>query len=419
MNYEEIEDNSVIREIIDVAFYHTKCLNSVLLSIYLTFHVIPTIMQVMFPHTIGPDVLSACCMSSIFCHVFLIGFEFMDLRMRRTGLWGYITDVDNLFDIINITTMITFGLFRNFFTRSYMLETPEAKQDMQLEGSAYYAKIIMPFANWAVLTLTFTRILRFLKVYPSFGNLVELITLSFKEVQVFMGFMLLWAIYFALSFRMLGADFDDGNFEGDYDHDHGDYPLIPPILVLTFQSIRNAIGDLAPPHVKYWEARYNAGEHFIGHLFIYLIWAVWFANVGLMIIMLLNFLIAIISQVFERVSGEKMQMDYKIRAQQNLEVARYRAFWNDEDNRDFFILASPNDAAEKSAGEWQGMVKSIKKNFNNMVKLLKVQNTENHSTTMDKLEKLDVEQDKIREMLSKVQEKLGAHDMNRRGKKRN
>lgn len=58
------------------------------------------------------------------------------------------------------------------------------------------------------------------------------------------------------------------------------------------------------PHYLYWEDRYNNGEKFIGHFFIYLIWVIWFVNVALMVIMLVNFLIAIVSQVFERISGE-------------------------------------------------------------------------------------------------------------------
>ena len=52
-----------------------------------------------------------------------------------------------------------------------------------------------------------------------------------------------------------------------------------------------------------------------------------------------------------------MQTSYRIKAEQNLEIARYFAFLFPESHSDFFVLASATDAAGKSDKEWQGVVK--------------------------------------------------------------
>lgn len=348
MNFSEIEDNSIVRDIIDVAFMHTQFVKNIQFFIYMMFHTAPFMVQMFFTKTINQSIHTACCMSMIFCQLFFIIFEFMDMNMRRKGLWDYMKDRENRLDIVSFFFIMFYAFMRVAYVNSYIIEIDDAANDMKLKGWDYWARVLIPLYNFIVYTLTFFKIINYLRVWPAFGNLIELIYMSVDEIKTFIQFMVLWAVYFALSFRILGAHFDQENYSKGYDHDHGDYPLIDHVSVLIFQSIRNSIGDLNVPHYLYWEARFNAGEKVIGASFIYLIWIIWFINVGLMVIMLVNFLIAIVSQVFERISGEQMQTSYKIRAEQNLEVARYSAFLFPETHRDFFVLASATDSNEKS-----------------------------------------------------------------------
>jgi len=54
-------------------------------------------------------------------------------------------------------------------------------------------------------------------------------------------------------------------------------------------------------------------------MIIYLLWLLWFLNIFLMLIMLLNFLIAVISQTYERVASSQISYTYKDRAEMNQE----------------------------------------------------------------------------------------------------
>lgn len=76
---------------------------------------------------------------------------------------------------------------------------------------------------------------------------------------------------------------------------------MPLLITFLFQSFRNSIADLGTPHYKYWETRWTKGDKKFSQFAILFIWAVWISQVYLMCIMLTNFLIAIVSQVFEQV----------------------------------------------------------------------------------------------------------------------
>jgi len=54
---------------------------------------------------------------------------------------------------------------------------------------------------------------------------------------------------------------------------------------------------------------------------IYIGWLVWFVNVSVMLICLLNFLIAIVSQSYDIVAGESVQFRSTQRCEMNIEQA--------------------------------------------------------------------------------------------------
>ena len=108
--------------------------------------------------------------------------------------------------------------------------------------------------------LSFLQLLQFLKSFMAFGSLVQLVQICVNELWTFVGFLLLFIFTFAQTFRVLGATFDEGQYEADYDPDHGDYQMMPMNLVYLIQTFRNSIGDVAPPHANYWINRYNEGD---------------------------------------------------------------------------------------------------------------------------------------------------------------
>jgi hypothetical protein len=57
---------------------------------------------------------------------------------------------------------------------------------------------------------------------------------------------------------------------------------------------------------------------------IYMIWALWFINLLVNMIILLNFLIAIVSQSYDRVLSNSLNYEYEHKSELNNEVMRVR-----------------------------------------------------------------------------------------------
>ena len=123
-----------------------------------------------------------------------------------------------------------------------------------------------------------------------------------KSIMAIPGFLILFFIILALLFflyKALGCSFDDGgNYQDDYDGEHNDFKLVWPWLVNFIQIFRTSIGDLQPPQYPYWEEVYRK-EPETAQSYITLIWAVFMAHVFLFVILLLNFLLAIISTAYD------------------------------------------------------------------------------------------------------------------------
>ena len=90
-------------------------------------------------------------------------------------------------------------------------------------------------------------------------------------------------------------------------------------------TFRNSIGDLAPPDYSFWldEDKVNISST-VKVIMIYTIWVIWVLKGIIMIIVLLNFLIAVISQTYERVFSMKIICMYTDKAELNLEYFQIR-----------------------------------------------------------------------------------------------
>lgn len=73
-------------------------------------------------------------------------------------------------------------------------------------------------------------------------------------------------------------------------------------MAYFLQVFRNSIGDIAPPgyekwreYIEYQEMLGSNFQYYQGVIMICLIWLLWFVNIIVACIVLLNFLIAIIS----------------------------------------------------------------------------------------------------------------------------
>ena len=75
----------------------------------------------------------------------------------------------------------------------------------------------------------------------------------------------------------------------------------------VLQVFRTSISDLQPPQYSYWQARYELGDIYWAQFMIYMIWLLWIGQIVLIVICMLNFLIAIVSDSYNFVmESEKM-----------------------------------------------------------------------------------------------------------------
>ena len=96
----------------------------------------------------------------------------------------------------------------------------------------------------------------------------------------------MWIICFGLIYLIIGLEVATD--------DYGEMNRYGRTFI---QAYRNSIGDLAAPtHAKWNEfATTDKDNEGLANLMVHIIWVVWFFNQFIVVIILLNFLIAIIS----------------------------------------------------------------------------------------------------------------------------
>lgn len=131
-------------------------------------------------------------------------------------------------------------------------------------------------------------------------------------------------IYFAWSYEILGNS-TGGHPDSDPHGDGNDYERLHPFLALVLYSYRTSIGDLETPNAILWAQIRNNDQH--GTLIVYVIWFVWLIEQFFMLIVFLNFLIAIISQVYEQDMVNSLSNQYTQKCEMNLEVDHIMRFF--------------------------------------------------------------------------------------------
>ena len=123
----------------------------------------------------------------------------------------------------------------------------------------------------------------------------------------FIVFYNLCILAISIIFKLAGfehASTDDENDE--------EYPFLDSALKFFIMVMRISIGDIQLPISFFWvEMAHNEKEDSVlAHSMVYVIWLIWYITTILMCIVQLNFLIAYISQSFERVIDTQTSNTY-------------------------------------------------------------------------------------------------------------
>lgn len=170
-----------------------------------------------------------------------------------------------------------------------------------------------------LICLALNKIMYFLRIFDEYGFLVKMIGLTFSDMIPFTIFFFINVVFFMMLAQVLRLGVDTEA-----------YPEVNKIFAALIVAFRTSIGDLGEPDYSYWvereshfEVKDSDNENKLSHLqvsvMIYIIWFIWLFNIILMVIILLNFLIAVISQTYERVVSQQVRFSYSNKAEMNLE----------------------------------------------------------------------------------------------------
>lgn len=161
---------------------------------------------------------------------------------------------------------------------------------------------------------SFMKIMFFIRVFETYGFLVQMVGLTILDTVPFMMFFFMFLLFFSLIVTIFQLDIDPGD---KY------YRDITSTIKAVLYIYRSSVGDIQIPNYQKWTAVLSdpngRGNSLTYDFILTLIWLFWFLNQFMMLIILLNFLIAIISETYNNVSNDREMYSYKVKANLNAE----------------------------------------------------------------------------------------------------
>ena len=148
------------------------------------------------------------------------------------------------------------------------------------------------------------------------------------------------------------------------------------LLVQTIKSFNNAIGQISMPTYSYWTRRYEDSHNtwgesdfqgdrpddlVISQNMIIFIWLFWVATIFFINVILLNFMIALISQSYEKVISRSLVYKYQNRAEMNREYRLLKKQFFEPMDCMIIFAEKINEKAEDDGEDWNGFVNSVNK----------------------------------------------------------
>lgn len=224
----------------------------------------------------------------------------------------------------------------------------------------------IPILNSVLLVCAAIKVLFFLRAYNDVGIIVQLLGVCILNIAYFLVFMVAWIFIFYQINILLGVDFDS-DFASQND--------LPYLMRVFIQTWKNSFGDFGSPKYVQWESlltERDATSTFWPRLYIDLIWFVYIVNQLFIAVVLVNFLIAMVTQQYEKVMQQRLKNEFMHKSQLNLEQSLHEMlFYKCQKRRQHefnsLIIFSQSEAAQMQDGdddEWNGFVDAIKKIFN-------------------------------------------------------
>jgi hypothetical protein len=213
--------------------------------------------------------------------------------------------------------LVDFSLFSIFLTFQYL-------RYMQVEHSA----LTRPEVKLCLVVIAFMKLLFFVRIFEEYGFLVQMIILCLKDLTPFIVSYLVFLFVFTVCFVVLKMELDP-----EVDGAEG----LTYFQKMLLQTFRTAIGELGMPVYSDILAKEDS---LFRTMNIFLIWACWFSQTLFMLVIMLNFLIAVITSTYERVINYQIIISYMHKADLNQENYNLMAFFVNQPEYRVIVFSS-------------------------------------------------------------------------------
>ena len=264
---------------------------------------------------------------------------------------------------MSILYFFAYVIIRFTFHSDVALNPDEVADELKVEAArGDYVLQIQPMLHFFAISFALQQWSFFLQNYDSLNRQMRLLAQAMSDIVPFMLYLVILLVYYGLSFWIFGVQFDDGdNYSqsAEYDKNFNDYPKVSAVSVLIFSVIRTGVGDLQPPSYDYWEERWKAGDKNWSQFYIYIIWLFWFAQILVIVICMLNFLIAIVSDSYANIMENDKRTQLEGRNTMSAELMQEMGFLEIFNKPITGIILATDTSGESEI--WQGMAKTLKK----------------------------------------------------------
>lgn len=256
------------------------------------------------------------------------------------------------------------------------------------------------------------KFMQLIRYNEAFCFLVEMLTQVFKDIYPFLIVFFTFNVLFVFVTYIL---------EGGYGDDNYPYMGVFPILINNLQTFRNSIGDLAEPEYGAWipEDTKVVDGHLQNNYQYAVIGVTWFffvANIFIMQIVLLNFLVAEVSMTYARIKDLGPCLIYQKKQELNFFVQKILVVYQKQNPFKALIFINPKDMGEED-DDYADLRDGVKDTISYEIfkvaeelvpnqKKIHEMSTINMNCITDVDEKISKLQDKIGELLL-VQQQLG------------
>lgn len=218
--------------------------------IFTFFYFIPILYQM---YSSDPRTIRRCLALSIASqawHYLQEIIQIMNLKMEYLGdFWNFIDQCSFLFFVFYVS-------LRWNYTGELLPTSDNVKANIALGDSDldhYYVKLWAPFMNFLIAFITAWKMMFYMRLHESFGNLVTLVGQVFMDITYFLKFLFGFLVWFTLLFEVLGTQLQRDEF-GDLNDENENnrlgqnvFPLVNRFLGNLIMIFRAAIGDISNP----------------------------------------------------------------------------------------------------------------------------------------------------------------------------